>query len=142
MASKKDKLKNFFSLLLSHHTEEFYNRTFTISIRNKEIHLCARCSGVILSFIAALIFTFMTQIKLDPVCSLVTAILFVIPVLIDWGTQKLGYRESKNSIRFITGSFLGVGIALLRYTYPLQWLPFIFIAMYLVIFFIVSIKGY
>ncbi|MHA1301517.1 MAG: DUF2085 domain-containing protein [Candidatus Helarchaeota archaeon] len=142
MGSKREKIKNFFSLLLSHHTEEYYNRTFTLSIRGKEVHFCARCSGVILSFIVALFVIYFMEIELEATFSLILATILVIPVVFDWGTQKLGYRESINSIRFITGSLLGIGISLLQFTYSIHWITFIVIAVYLVIFFIISMRSY
>jgi len=37
----------------------------------------------------------------------------VIPTFIDGFTQFLGYRESNNQIRFISGFFAGLGIAIL-----------------------------
>ena len=142
MGSKSEKIKNFFLMLLSHHSEEYYNRTFTLSFRGKEIHFCARCSGVILIFFMAVCFELLANLKVDPTLSLVLAIIMVIPVLIDWGTQKLGYRESRNVIRFTTGGLLGVAISLLQYAYTLRVLTIIAISIYLVIAIVISMKGY
>ena len=142
MGSKKELIKNFFLMILSHHTEDYYNRTFTLSFRGREIHFCARCSGVFLSFIGALFYFLFAKIELEAALSLITAIFLAIPVTIDWGTQKLGYRESRNSIRFATGALLGTGIALLQFTYTIQWLTFIVILIFIAIFFVISIRGY
>ena len=142
MGSKKEQIKNFFSLLLSHHTEEYYNRTFTLSFRGKEVHFCARCSGVILGFIGGLLVTLFINFDIQPFYALIGAVGLAIPATIDWGTQKLGYRESINPIRFISGLLLGMGIVSLQYTYEIYWLTLIVIGIFLVIFFIISINGY
>ncbi len=142
MGSRKEKVKDFFLILLSHHAEEYYNRTFTISIRGREIHFCARCSGVILSFISALIYFFFAKLELEPTFSLILATILAIPVTIDWGTQKLGYRESRNSIRFSTGALLGIGTSLLKFTFTIYWLTLIVVTTFIVIFFIITIRGY
>ncbi|MFX1297174.1 MAG: DUF2085 domain-containing protein [Promethearchaeota archaeon] len=142
MGTKIEKFKNIIHLLFSHHTEEYYNRTFTISFRDKEFHICARCSGVVSIFFVAFGYFLFTKLELDSTFSLLLATLLVIPVLIDWGTQKLGYRESKNPIRFITGALLGLGIALLQFTYEHYLITIIVISIYIVIFFIISMRGY
>lgn len=41
------------------------------------------------------------------------AVLMVIPTFIDGLTQLLGYRESNNKIRFITGLAAGFGLGVL-----------------------------
>ncbi|NVM00735.1 MAG: DUF2085 domain-containing protein [Candidatus Helarchaeota archaeon] len=141
MGTKIEKLKNMIHLFFSHHTEEYYNRTFTISVRGKEFHICARCSGVVICFLVSFSYFILKKIELESTFSLILATLLVIPVLIDWGTQKLGYRESINSIRFITGSLLGFGIALLRFTYEHYLITIIVISIYLIVFFIIAIRS-
>lgn len=37
-------------------------------------------------------------------------LLFIAPLLIDGGTQQMGYRISNNSLRVITGCLAGVGL--------------------------------
>lgn len=138
----KEKIKNLILLLLSHHSEEYYNRTFTLSFHGREIHFCARCSGVILSFLGAICCEFLINLKIEAILGLILASLLAVPVMIDWGTQKLGYRESKNSIRFGTGMLVGIGITFLRYTYEQQVLTSIVVGIFLMIFFIISMKGY
>ncbi len=142
MGTKIEKLKNIIHLFFSHHTEEYYNRTFTLSVRGKEFHICARCSGVVISFLVAFSYFLFTKIELDSTFSLILATLLVIPVMIDWGTQKLGYRESINPIRFITGALLGFGIALLQFTYEHYLITIIVISTFMGIFFIISMRGF
>lgn len=42
-------------------------------------------------------------------------VFLTLPAMIDWGTQKLSLRESINSIRLLTGFFLGVAIQYSQY---------------------------
>jgi len=44
-------------------------------------------------------------------------VLFPLPSTIDWATQKIGLRESRNSIRVSTGFLLGVSQGLLIVSY-------------------------
>ena len=53
---------------------------------------------------------------LDPVLSLEFAIILATPLLIDWGTQKVGIRESNNYLRVFTGFLFGIGFSLLQFT--------------------------
>ncbi|MFX0134858.1 MAG: DUF2085 domain-containing protein [Candidatus Hodarchaeota archaeon] len=141
MGTKIEKLKNMIHLFFSHHTEEYYNRTFTISFRDKEFHICARCSGVVISFLTAFSYILLTDVDLDSTFSLILAVILAIPVMIDWGTQKLGYRESRNSIRFTTGVLLGLGITLLRFTYEHFLITIIVISIFIIIFSIITMRA-
>lgn len=95
-------------LLIEHHPPWLRNRCISFKIFNKKIYLCARCSGIILGFIATSIISFETS---NPY--LVT--LLALPAMIDWGTQKLGFRESINQLRFVTGFLLGGALCFSKY---------------------------
>jgi len=45
--------------------------------------------------------------------ALLIAVLIILPLIIDGLSQLIGYRESNNKLRFITGLNAGIGIALL-----------------------------
>jgi uncharacterized membrane protein len=40
--------------------------------------------------------------------------LFALPSMVDWMTQKLGFRHSSNDVRFSTGFLEGLGVASLN----------------------------
>ena len=119
---KKDKKQPFG--FCSHHRKghvDYYTHTFRISIRGRDIYLCARCTGIYSSFISFFVvgmilgYSFF-QTKFDPYLSLFLAIMFASPLLIDWGTQKVGLRESVNPLRFATGFLFGIGFWFIQFT--------------------------
>lgn len=78
--------------------------------------VCARCTGVILSSILAVIVFAKKKI------SVVTCILMSSVMLIDWTIQRLGIKQSTNKRRFITGLIGGFGYATLHlYAYKWVW---------------------
>jgi len=92
----------------------------TLRLFKREIRLCARCTGYAIGFfIYPLIHNFFNlhlfyTIELQSQLFLCT--LFTIPLTLDWITQAWGWRESSNRLRLITGTILGLGIALLLST--------------------------
>lgn len=71
--------------------------------RGKQFPVCARCTGVSAGYLTLPIFLLNI---VQP--SLLLIILFIMLMLLDSVTQALGYRESNNILRFITGSLGGV----------------------------------
>ena len=144
---KKEKILSFLQLLISHHQESYYDRTLSLKIRGKKIHLCARCTGIMSSLLISSIIMgflrFFLHVSLDPYLSLILAVFFLIPTLIDWSTQKLEFRESTNSIRIGLGIFLGIGMMLLQFTVTISVYTSIAIVLALVFFFsVVTIQNY
>lgn len=71
--------------------------------RGHQFPVCARCTGVFIGeAFAILLFRFFE-------ISVVTAIVFCLIMLMDWLIQHLGYRESNNVRRLITGLLCGYG---------------------------------
>lgn len=73
-------------------------------VRNRQFPICARCTGVVLGYIIALVvFIFcMTPLWL---CTLLCVIMFL-----DWLIQYLKIKESNNIRRLITGILGGYGL--------------------------------
>lgn len=69
--------------------------------RGKQFPLCARCTGILMGYFTLPIFHFNI---IRP--SLLIIFFLMVPMLLDSITQAMGYRESNNALRFITG-FLG-----------------------------------
>lgn len=80
----------------------------TIYFRNKPLPLCARCTGTLLGVFTLPIFHWEI---ISP--SLAVMLILGLPALIDGITQFVGWRESYNKIRLITGFLLGMGIGAL-----------------------------
>jgi uncharacterized membrane protein len=80
------------------------NRTF--KIKNYVFPLCARCTGQFLGIIPAIILFFIYDFMLP----LIISFMLMLPMLIDGITQTFMQRESKNSIRVITGFMFSLGL--------------------------------
>ena len=65
-------------------------------VRRRQFHVCARCTGLIAGFPVSIL---LLLAHIDPI---VFAI-FAISLLLDGWTQLVGWRESSNRLRFITG---------------------------------------
>ncbi|MHA2059837.1 MAG: DUF2085 domain-containing protein, partial [Candidatus Ranarchaeia archaeon] len=97
--------------LLSHHGLSELDHCFCIS-RGKgrlPIALCARCTGALVGFFASLFFFMWFLVSPEIYLDLI-AYLFPIPAILDWGTQSLTSRTSRNAIRFPTGFLYGFAI--------------------------------
>jgi len=96
--------------LLSHHLPDRFNRTIAIRGRYRTIHVCARCTGQLLGLIAWLAafagFAVMRLSIFDGRVQLLFAF-FPLPAALDWFTQAVGGRESRNSLRIVSGVLLG-----------------------------------
>ena len=84
----------------------------TFKIRKYYFPLCARCTGIYVSgftyFFIATAVPIVYNLEL-----IILAILLIIPTAIDGTSQLLNKRESNNNLRFITGLFAGIGLAIL-----------------------------
>ncbi|MDO9044291.1 MAG: DUF2085 domain-containing protein [Methanobacteriaceae archaeon] len=80
----------------------------TIYFKNKPLPLCARCTGTLLGVFTLPIFHWEI---IGP--SLIAIFVLGLPALVDGITQFVGWRESNNKLRLITGFLLGMSIACL-----------------------------
>ncbi|PKL66209.1 MAG: hypothetical protein CVV28_11940 [Methanobacteriales archaeon HGW-Methanobacteriales-1] len=80
----------------------------TIYFKNKPLPLCARCTGTLIGIFTLPIFHW---VIISP--SLVVILVLGLPALLDGITQFVGWRESNNKLRLITGFLLGMSIACL-----------------------------
>lgn len=90
----------------------------TLQIFNKELRLCARCTGIVLGFIFLKLSTVLlaSSFALPATTGVILAFSFALPSIIDWLTSKLRLRHSDNTVRMLTGVFEGGGIGLLSLT--------------------------
>jgi uncharacterized membrane protein len=93
-----------------------HNHWFTLKVLGREVRLCARCSGYMVGLLASMGLHGLIGFDLTNHFSVGTQVficlLSVLPLASDWLTQSWGWRESNNSLRFLTGAILGVGIFL------------------------------
>ncbi|MFW9831599.1 MAG: DUF2085 domain-containing protein [Candidatus Thorarchaeota archaeon] len=103
-------------LSFCHHKEI---HAFRIQLNGRIYYVCARCSGLYLGIfagfpIAALMLLYAPQFySMGDFGTTLIAILISIPAIVDWSTQRLAFRESRNGIRFWTA--LPTGFALSWY---------------------------
>lgn len=88
---------------------------FTIRVRRHELRLCARCSGYLFGFFSLTVLSVIGPPVFQSIHiqnQLIVLMLLTMPLVLDWLTQSWGLRESNNALRFITGTFLGIGVSL------------------------------
>lgn len=84
-------------------------------INGKPMNICSRCLGVYLGLLIGLLVPFIIMgIYLISVTTLLFLMLIgIVPMGIDGLTQFLGFRQSNNYLRFITGFIAGLFIGIL-----------------------------
>ena len=98
------KLMNFGKRLGCHQMAE---RSFFL--KGYQFPICARCTGVLIGEISAIICIFFVKIKW------IYSILLLVPMGIDWGIQYLKICESTNIRRLVTGLLGGFGLTYIYY---------------------------
>jgi uncharacterized membrane protein len=98
-------LKNIARLIVEHHPPWLRDRCLRIRVLGAEIYPCARCTGTMLGLALTLLMAPRCGTPLIPW-------LLALPAFLDWGTQKLGLRESNNLLRLVTGYLLGAASAI------------------------------
>jgi len=105
--SKVRKKESLLFLLLAHHRSDQLHRTIHLRLGQRDLYLCARGTGRYSGLLTTVILGNFLQIPLW--FYYFSFIIFPIPATIDWTTQKIGWRESRNVIRVPTGFLLGIG---------------------------------
>ena len=98
-------LKNMARFIVEHHPPWLRDRCLHIRVLGADIYPCARCTGTMLGLALTLIVAPKWGTPLIPW-------LLALPAFLDWGTQKLGLRESNNKLRLVTGFTLGAASAI------------------------------
>jgi len=84
----------------------------TFKIKKYYFPVCSRCTGIYISG-----FTYFFIVMFVPIIYnielIILAILLLVPTAIDGISQLLNKRESNNKLRFLTGLFTGLGLAIL-----------------------------
>lgn len=81
-------------------------------IKNHQFPVCARCTGFYISVFLYFIYVYFFYVEYT--WFLITvAVLLLVPAFIDGVTQLLGYRESNNILRLVTGLLGGLGLGIL-----------------------------
>ena len=140
-----NKERHIYHEFLTHHPASARDHTFYLQFGRIHVYFCTRCSGFV---IGALFSTFTTyliilifNIEISPEIALLVCILFPIPGLVDWGTQRLMLRKSTTESRLATGFIIGIALHFISFTktYSIQIL--FIIILYFGIFFVMMYFG-
>jgi len=66
-------------------------------IRNRQFHVCARCTGLLVGYAVSPLFLLLGE------NAFIGFIISCTALILDGITQLLGWRESNNRLRFVTG---------------------------------------
>jgi len=126
--------RQLYYLLLTHHPVSASDHTFYFQFGRTKVYLCSRCSGMVIGIIMSIFFVIIIQKILDTQFSselaLLIVIIFPLPGLIDWGTQKLLYRTSTTESRLFTGFIIGVAANFISFTGEYYFLTLIIVSIY------------
>ncbi|WP_415379043.1 DUF2085 domain-containing protein [Halosimplex sp. TS25] len=92
--------------LFSHHEPSEYYRCHSLSLRGRNVHLCARCSGVYPGILVG------AALALTATVPAVWPWLVVCgpaPALVDWAATTFTDRRGSNALRTVSGALLGLG---------------------------------
>ena len=81
-------------------------------IKGHQFPVCSRCTGFYISLIIYFTYTYYFFVDYN-VYLLIFAVILLFPTVIDGLTQSFEYRESNNTLRFITGLLGGFGLGIL-----------------------------
>jgi len=142
LASKE---RHLYYLLLTHHPVSASDHTFYFQFGRTKIYLCSRCSGMIIGIILSVFLTDLVQsilnVKFSSELALFIIIVFPIPGLIDWGTQKLLFRKSTTESRLFTGFIIGVALHFISFTGEYYFLTLFIVPFYFSILVILIFLG-
>ncbi|MBD3188012.1 DUF2085 domain-containing protein [Candidatus Bathyarchaeota archaeon] len=125
---------------LTHHIDEDADHTIPATFGNVTVYFCTRCAGMILGVLLTIHFFTTFSVEISGFLALVLDIFIPLPIFIDWGTQRFGFRQSTTISRLITGGLTGTGFYILTYAtleYPIA--SSIVLASYLVALFLIYI---
>lgn len=101
----REAVKDTSKHLLSHHRPDRYYRCYSLSFFDRDLHLCARCTGIYPGIIAGLISISLFETSLPPLWIAIS----VIPTFIEKYLTGIRGHRGLNSVRTLTGFLLGLG---------------------------------
>ncbi len=97
--------------------------------------------GVILSVFLTHLVHLILNVQFSSELALFIIIVFPIPGLIDWGTQKLLFRKSTTESRLFTGFIIGVALHFISFTGEYYFLTLLIVPFYFSILIILIFLG-
>ncbi|MFX1313691.1 MAG: DUF2085 domain-containing protein [Promethearchaeota archaeon] len=130
--------KHLYYMILTHHPISASDHTFILTFGRTKIYFCSRCSGVISGGIIAMFFTHLQEkifnAEFNGEIALLLCIIFPLPGLIDWGTQRLLLRKSSTESRLLTGFMIGNALHFMSFAYKYYYFILILLTTYFTVF--------
>ncbi|WP_123537087.1 DUF2085 domain-containing protein [Halosimplex salinum] len=92
--------------LLSHHEPREYYRCHTVTVSDRTVRLCARCSGIYPGILGGLAFVLTDT---APAAWPWLVVCGPAPALVDWAATTFTDRRGSNAVRTGSGVLLGLG---------------------------------
>ena len=114
--SRRDEIKESIHTLFSHHPPSHYGHCLRVSLRGHSIYFCARCSGIYgglgIGILVLLLFSF----RLEPHWLwFLFSVALGFATIVDWVSQRVTPRKTRNLMRAGTGFASGIGLAIVFY---------------------------
>lgn len=81
-------------------------------VKGHQFPVCARCTGFYITLILYFIYTYFFFVDYSSFL-IAFAIFLLVPAILDGTTQLFSFRESNNTLRFMTGLLGGLGLGIL-----------------------------
>src|SRR5258708_14182676 len=97
--------------MTAHHPPCQLNRTWHFNFCGHKLYFCTRCIGQYSGMILALFAMLFAGFKVTTIWNAGAYFLLLpFPATCDWFTQTMGWRESINSIRVLSGFLYGISL--------------------------------
>jgi len=133
--------------ILTHHMETESDHTIILTFGRTHVYFCTRCSGFVIGalfsmFITRLVMVIYNLTEISAELAILICFILPIPGLIDWGSQRLGYRKSTSETRLMTGFVIGIALHYISYTRKFYFMLLFILILYFSIFFMLMYFGH
>ncbi len=111
--SKSDEVKEVLHTMISHHPPSMYSHCLRVSFLGKSLYFCSRCSGIYGGLGIGVLALLLLSVPLEPSWLwFMIALALGFATVVDWMTQRLSPRKTRNLVRVTTGFLSGIGLAI------------------------------
>ena len=111
--SRKDEIRESIHVMLSHHPPSLYGHCLRLSIRGHSVYFCSRCSGIYGGLGIGIVSLLFLGLALQPSWLwFLIALAMGLTTVVEWTTQRLTPRKTRNLLRVSTGFLSGFALAI------------------------------
>ncbi|GAB4319640.1 MAG: hypothetical protein Kow0069_23280 [Promethearchaeota archaeon] len=96
--------------VLTHHPPLAADHSFPVELNGCSVYFCSRCGGMMVGLFMTFFAANLLPIRPPQEFIVWACALAPIPGMVDWGTQRLGFRTSNTTGRLVTGTSIGVAM--------------------------------